>query len=221
MSFFGKRRANGSATGKTRYPTVADVYGYVKRARLGDQNASANLQIIEGAAKRGDAQSIVLQREALKYIAANPPETVDVGAETGGALSTLATPVALDPDALLAVLCFLPHSGDSGALESAVVLLSQGPEVSTSLIGSVQAAVPDAYKTAFQEGAAHAGEDSELGRAAASFGADPQAAGYLCAGHCLGLARRIQQVRVGAPFDTLSADVGWELDPPAPNRFNK
>jgi hypothetical protein len=189
--------------------TGQDAIDNVVRARLGDQNAQGWLQELGERARKGEGWARGPYNAALAYMTENPPDSPDIGAESGGALSDLMMP--LDPDALLAVLCFLPHSGDSGVLEAAVVALSHGPEVSTGRMGALQAKVPPPALPAFRQGLAFAGEDDVADQMEKC---DPETLSYLGAGHCLGMARRIQQVRAGAPFDTLSADVGWELDSP-------
>ena len=199
-----------------------DAIGNVKRARLGDQNAQGWLQELGDRARKGETWAQAPYKTAMSYMAQNPAESADIGAESGGALSALTVP--LDPDDLLTALCFLPHAGDTGTLEAAIVLLCHGPGVSTGKIGELQARVPPANLPAFRHGLAFAGEDQTVDAMAT---VDPQNLSYLCAGHCLGMARRIQQIRDGAPFDTLSADIGWELDGPMPNagrggpHFNK
>jgi hypothetical protein len=214
-------RSLASAFGIDTSPRISadDVIGNVKRARLGDQNAQGYLQELGDHARKGAPWAQAPQKVVLAYLAQNPVESADIGAESGGALSALTVP--LDPDGLLKALCFLPHAGDCGTLEAAIVLLCHGPGVSTGKIGELQARVPQQNLPAFRQGLAFAGEDETIDAMAKI---DPGNLSYLCAGHCLGMARRIQQVRDGAPFDTFSADIGWELDAPiqVPRRgFNK
>lgn len=190
----------------------SDAVGNVRRARLGDQNAQGWLQQLGDRARAGDTWAQAPYKTALAYMEANPAAPIDVGAESGGALSALTLP--LDPDALLTALCFLPHAGDSGTLEAAIILLCHGPDIGTPRIGELQARVPPQNLPAFRQGLAFAGEDETVDAMAK---VDPANLSYLCAGHCIGMARRLQQIRDGAPFDTLSADIGWELNGPDSN----
>jgi hypothetical protein len=180
----------------------------VDRARAGDQNAMGMIQEIGRNARAGFGAAAEPYRVIMGYIRANPAGPAPgaaravMGAETAQSLSLLAQPV--DPDTLLRVLCFIPRSGDEGVLEAACVLLAGGPDVDPPRVSAVQSRLPAPLHPAFQFG---------LGADAMKAGdLDAATVGAVCAGHCLGFARRVQGVvRRGMPLSFLHPDVGWEV----------
>jgi hypothetical protein len=198
---------------------VQKLHDLVDRGRHGDQNALGMIEEVRKNAHGGLQRAKESWKVLMAYMQANPVRSATVGAQTGAALSALREP-GLDPQTILRILCFLPHSGDPGALEAACVILSSGPPMSTDRVRALDEQVIPPLKPPFHFGLEEAGNDGIFGGEGQP-GPDPVHVGYICAGHCLGIARRIQQVKGGAPFEMLSPEVGWELDPRSPMRFSK
>ena len=202
--------------------TVEKLHGLVDRGRCGDQNALALIEEVRKNAHGGIRKAQESLRVILAYMSENPVKPTTLGTETSMALGALRDP-GLDPQNILRILCFLPHSGDTGALEAACVILAGGPPMSVDRVKALDEQVIPPLKPPFHFGLEAAGDDNLFG-GDGSHGApppDPVQVGYISAGHCIGLARRIQQVRGGAPFEMISPELGWELDPRQPLRMNK
>lgn len=203
--------------------TVEKLHGLVDRGRCGDQNALATIEEVRKNAHGGMRKAQESLRVILAYMSENPVKPTTLGTETSMALGALRDP-GLDPQNILRILCFLPHSGDTGALEAACVILAGGPPMSVDRVKALDEQVIPPLKPPFHFGLEAAGDDNLFGGGDGSHGApphDPVQVGYISAGHCIGLARRIQQVRGGAPFEMISPELGWELDPREPLRMNK
>jgi hypothetical protein len=182
----------------------------VDRARHTDQNAIGMIEEVRRNAEGGVKRA----KESLNYILWYGQQTagddVDVGAEpfderTRKALSLLKLP-NLSPQEILHILCFIPHAGDGRALEAACVILSGGPPMSAPRVAELDSQVIPPYKPAFHFGLSESGSDKLLGDCT-----DPRIIAYICAGHCIGMTRKLQQVRGGAPFAMVSPEVGFEL----------
>lgn len=182
-----------------------ELVNLVERARHCDQNAMAMIDETRKNAEGGIQRAQESMKVILEIIH-NSPVKSPMGAETRTALSFLQNP-SLDPQSILHILCFIPHSGDLRALEAACVILSSGPPMSANRVTELDKQVVDPYKPAFHFGLEAAGDSDLFAQVS-----DPVNLGYVCAGHCIGMSRRIQQIRGGAPFSMLSADIGWELD---------
>lgn len=191
------------------------IHQLVDRARSGDQNAMGMIDETRLNAQGGLKRAQDSMREVFAYIQIKPARS-PMGEETKEALSYLKNP-NLDPQSILHILCFLPHTGDVRALEAACVILAGGSPMSADRIAALDSQVIDEYKPAFHFGIDQAtmnvgGGLSPYAEGGPSQNPDPVTLGYLCSGACIGLTRRIQQIRGGAPFSMLSPLIGWELD---------
>lgn len=65
-----------------------------------------------------------------------------------------------------------------------------------------------AWKDTFLFAVDNAGDDEALGTAMREVG--PASAPYLCAGHCIGMGRKIRAALEGQP-EALSEPIAWEL----------
>ena len=180
----------------------------VDRADCGDQNAMGLIEQIGRNARGGHAVAQASHAVIVEYARAKPKRRLGpVSGDTRALLQALRAP-NLPPPALLALLCALPSTEEEGGPEAACVLLAAGPVVSAPAIRAVQACLPPECHEAFEYGLANSGDPQAM-RA----GKERLPPGPLCAGECLGHARRLQAIRQGAPLGFLSADMGWELDP--------
>ncbi len=184
------------------------------RARKGDQNAMAQIEQVGKNARAGQDRAKKVYALISQYIHEHPLEG-SLSPETQNVLASLSHP-DVDPTGILHCLCFLPQSGDPGAIEAACVLLANGPNVNAARLAEIRACVEPALLQAFDHGLANAGDAEKVQGAKASMNGEPNQTGALCAGNCLGIARKIQLFRSGKSATVMGADIGLELCPECP-----
>jgi hypothetical protein len=186
----------------------------VDRGRHGDQNALALLENMGSNARAGLPAAQEPYKVVLEYARKTSPADMgafpsvpDVPDRVLQGMSCLRDPNC-PPPVVLRTLCDLLPYAQTGAVECACVLLCDCRPVDEKLIAAVQQCLSGQSRPSFQEGIARAGSGDEL-RKTISAGAEPAA---VLAGHALGVARRWQAVKMGAPLSFLSEDVSWELE---------
>jgi hypothetical protein len=188
---------------------IIGAQSLAERSRYGDQNAMGMIEQIRKNAEGGSDVARNSYAIILQYIQEHPAEGAQVGAETAQALGVLKDP-DIDPPTLLRALCFLPQCGDPGAIEGAICILSFGPAINTARIAEVSKVVPPTSLPTFKYGLANAADQKALAPVQAQVNGPDM--GYLCAGHAMGTARRIQLARMPASKPAvLGADIGCEF----------
>lgn len=175
----------------------------VIRAREGDQNAMGILFLLGKQAKEGNGKAARAVQEIQRYIAANPARPT-FGVEHAQDTPLLAklnhfTQTEDDNQYCMAVVRIVPLCS-----ERAITVLSHGPDVFHD---------EQRLKTL---SCSFGGEDETgaFGYGLIGEEIDPQTEGQAKAWHvgrCVGLARKIQAVRIGAPLAVLNPRVAWEL----------
>jgi hypothetical protein len=180
----------------------------VERARAGDQNAVAMIAMVGQNARQGNPRAKSAYALILEFIQKNSPKSI-MGAETAEALGVLKEP-SNPLESVFNVLCNLPILGDPLAIQAACVILGNGPAWSKPKVKSIDASLAGAEQNLFRYGFDNAASQKQLQPIAQQL--PKEAIGFLCAGHCIGSARKIQLARLPqVPVSVLSADVGWEL----------
>jgi hypothetical protein len=178
----------------------------VVRARLFDQNAMAILKEMAANAERGDPTARAGLAQVREYIRRHPAEDSTLTDDAAHALGVVKDP-RNPPQAVLTALGSLPSVGCKEDVKTACALLAIGPAVTEEYVSAFcDAAGP--WKETVLYGYNNAGDDVKLATAARELGRE--GAGPLCAGHCLGMAQRIQQVAAGEP-GALGGPVAWEV----------
>lgn len=175
----------------------------VIRSREGDQNAMGILFMLGKQAKQGNRKAARAVQEIQRYIQANPVKS-SFGAEVpndGPLLKKLNHFTQTDDNReyCMAVVKLVPLCS-----ERAITILSHGPDVFHDELRL------QCLSTSF------GGEDETgaFGYGLIGEEIDPQTDGQAKAWHvgrCIGLARKIQAVRIGAPLGVLNPRVAWEL----------
>ena len=180
----------------------------VRRARVGDQNAVAIIVKTGENARAGNSKAKSAYGYILDYIKNNPASS-PMGAEDYQNLGILVAAGHNPPSAVIQTLCNLPNSGNSDIITNAVVALANACPWGKERIGvydSIFAGDPNSHKV-WQFGYTFS-NSPELSKVKM----DRSTAGILCAGHCIGTARKIQLARVPKiPVSVLGKQVGWEL----------
>lgn len=180
----------------------------VRRARVGDQNALAIIVKTGENARAGQQIAKSAYSYILDYIKNNPAPS-PMGAEDIQNLGILRAAGQNSPQAVCHTLFNLPNSGNNDVISAAIVALSQACPWGKERIGvydSMFAGDPNTHK---------------LWRFGYTFSSSPELskvkldknnAGILCAGHCIGTARKIQLARLpNIPVSVLGKQIGWEL----------
>jgi len=183
--------------------------GIVERGRLGEQNSQAMIDVIGQGARAGDPKYKIAYKMVMDYMLAHPNKDPGVGADVKKALSAVKSNQASAP-ATLATLKALPASGDPKLIGCAIVALSRGPRLTVDRIALLDAACSAADQPFFQSGVAASNDSKALAQIGADAAGD-SAIGALCAGHCVGTARRIQMVAAGESVGILSRGIAWEF----------
>ena len=178
----------------------------VVRARHYDQNAMAMLKEIAANAAKGDPVASSALEQVKLYIARHPTESV-VTEEASHALGVLKDP-RNPPQALLSALGSLPSVGCKEDVQAACAILAIGPEVTEEYVQEFCSAA-GVWKDTLLYGIQNAGDDEKLGMALSELG-PKGGAPALCAGHCIGMAKRLQAASHG-DVAALGNPVGWEL----------
>jgi hypothetical protein len=183
----------------------------VQRARNFDQNSMAMLKEVADNAARGDPTAQSALRHVKEYIATHPAEeaieAMGITDEAARALGVLKDPRNA-PATLVKALATLPTVGVKEDVTTACSILAVGPLLTDEVLSSLCAAAGP-WKSTVAFGIECAGDEGKL--AAANREVTPHGgAGYLCAGHCLGMARRIQEAASGN-VAAIGAEVAWEM----------
>jgi hypothetical protein len=182
------------------------------RARAGDQNAVAQIAVVRDKAQAGDRDYQVAWRMLYEYMTRNPPRYAEMGAEESYALGILKAADQNDPFLVATTLASLPQYGTPSLIQTATVALSQASPWTNARVRAIEDSYPDPNeKDVFRFGVFN-GPDGKKIKPIASRLSPPQV-GTLCAGYCLGTARKIQLARLGnvPPSRVLGSDIGWEL----------
>ena len=181
----------------------------VDRARAGDQNAMGILAKIGENAKAGNPKAKSAYALVMDYCKQHPVQNAIMGAEAQQALGILKQ--ADNPlDQILSVLCSLPVIGDPLCIQAACVLLANGPPWNKPKVKQADALLAGAERNLFRFGVENSTDNSKIQPVAKTV--PPDAIGFLCAGHCIGTARKIQLARLPqVPVSIINGDIGWEL----------
>lgn len=183
--------------------------GIVERARLGEQNSMSMIDVIGQGARKGDPKYQIAYKLVMNYMLQHPNKDAAIGADVKKGLAALKSNQASAP-ATLNVLKALPLSGDPKLIGAAIIILSRGPRWTVERIGAIDAVCSDEDRPYFLSGISASNNEKQLAQIGAEQ-ASSSAMGALCAGHCVGTARRIQMVANGEPVATLSESIAWEF----------
>lgn len=198
----------------------------VDRARLGEQNAQAMLVAVRQNAERGIPRAKLMLALCLAY--AKAPQSTALATvgndraiqkDSHGPISTLKRALAGCQNAnhyAATVATHVPAAGGSMlAAQSAATALSHGPTINGEMLTCCKQAIGSGpAQNLFVNGyklSANPGKVLELASAVAQETKDPELMRALQTGYSLGLAKRLQAVRGGAPLKVLSSQVAWEL----------
>jgi hypothetical protein len=180
----------------------------VDRGRHGDQNALALLEEMGKNARAGLPAAQEPYRIVLEYAQGTTSEKGPaLPDEILNRMTCLRDP-SCPPHVVRDILCSLVPYAGSGAIECACVIICDCRAVDPAFVAAIQDTFPPQLRGSFQEGLTKAGESFEI-RKALDAGADT---GAVVAGNAIGIARRWQGVRRGAPLAFLSPNIGWELE---------
>jgi hypothetical protein len=178
----------------------------VRRARLFDQNAMAMIAAVRANAMKGDKTARSGIDAIMHYIKKNPVKS-PMGQEAAQVLSTLKHPNN-SPEVILTSLENLPYVGTQDDVLAACVILGFGRPLNNALIAQFLGCfADDVTKQVFSFGLQNAGTAKVSPEAVSD-----DYLGLLCAGHCIGMGRKIQLAKMpNMPISMVSADIGWEL----------
>ena len=177
----------------------------VRRARFYDQNAMGIIDEVRKNAAAGDPKAVSGFREIMAYIRSHPVEA-PLSEGAARALGTIKDP-RNTPDRVVDALGMLPGQGCKEDVLAACVILGAGPPITDEWLTEACAHVAE-WKDTFLFAVDNAGDDEALGTAMREVG--PASAPYLCAGHCVGMGRKIRAALEGQP-EALSEGIAWEL----------
>jgi hypothetical protein len=184
----------------------------VQRARAGDQNAMAMIAQVGSNARAGNQTARSAFSLIKQYISENPVQmTNSMGAEVQEALGVLKEPSNHDHiGEIWEILCKLPIIGDGPLIQTACVILGNGPQWTKGKIKAVDNSLVGAEQNLFRFGYDNSMDPKRIRPIAQKL--SKESVGPLCAGHCIGTARRIQLARMPqVPVSVLSPEIGWEL----------
>jgi hypothetical protein len=187
----------------------------VERARAGDQVARAIIGMTGENARSGHPVAKKGYTYILDYIKKNPIKSIKtrygIGVEGMKALSEIEAQPS--DERLLDVLCSLPVIGDHIVIQGACTLLGNGPAWTKERVIEIKKPLGDKEANLFQYGYAFGSEARKIRPVAKQL--PKEAIGYLCAGHCIGSARKMQLAKnPQVPIGILSKEIGWELGSP-------
>lgn len=177
----------------------------VRRARFFDQNAMGILKEMRENADRGDVRARGGLREVMSYIDNHPVEA-PLSEGAARALGTIKDPRNV-PSTVVDALGSLPGQGCKDDVLAACVIMGLGPPITDEWLAQA-CEHAGAWKDTFLFAVDNAGDDEALGTAMREVG--PASAPYLCAGHCIGMGRKIRMALEGQP-EALSEPIAWEL----------
>jgi hypothetical protein len=182
----------------------------VERARAGDQNAMAMLAMVGERAREGVPKARSAFGAVQKYISEHPAplDQWEEGAQLIGVLKNPENP----DDGIFETLLSLPQYQDARLINTACVVLSHGYPWSKERIHGIDALMEAGSdpQRQYRFGIAHAGNGRMIGPAMSEL--PDELVGFLCAGHCIGTARKLQLLRrPDTSPGILCKDVEWEL----------
>ena len=180
----------------------------VRRSRAGDQVAMDTLGLIAQNAQRGNPTAKSALAHVLDYIKAHPAK-VAMGMEDKQYLGILRAAGHNNPEIVVGALSRIPQSGNPDTISSAVVALSNACPWGKNRIGAYDSVfagnpyVHQLWRFGYQFSGSPELQNQQF---------DAKSIGIVCAGHCIGSARKIQMARLkGIPVSVLGAQIGWEL----------
>lgn len=187
------------------------------RARAGDQNAMKEIVAVREGAMRGDPDARRRFDLLLQYGQAHPlalsegTKSATMSGEERHALGILRAADQNDPRAVMAAL---HHVHRPDAIRAACVALSHQQPWTDPRLATFEGILPDEPRRVVFREAVRAAPDRERIDAVRRY--IPQdlhraSIGSLCAGYCLGTARKFQLGRLPrSPISVIGADIGWE-----------
>lgn len=212
----------------------AAAHDLVDRARLGEQNAQATLIQIREAAQSDNPRAKAAYEMCVNYANKQPLSQSLVGPDRREA-KRLGTPNAdkmLDgpvtalgravakaqnaPHYAATVLSHVPAvGGDMQSSQCAATALSHGPAINDNLLVTIKGAIGPAHaQSMFVAGvklSANPRKVLEFAKAVAQKTKDGSLLQALQTGYTVGLAKRLQAIRKGAPLKIFSVLVAWEM----------
>jgi hypothetical protein len=184
----------------------------VLRARHGDQNAMAILDQVGKNARAGSLTAINAYQYILDFIQKNPGNS-GIGSEAAKPLGIVKAAGSNEPATVLSALCSLPEYGNPEVISTAVIFLANAclwNKQRVSVVDSVFAGDPASHQL-WRSGYLFSGNKPQLDAACRQIG-DKKGVGIICAGHCIGSARKLQLARLpNVPLSVLGPNVGFEL----------
>ena len=184
----------------------------VDRARAGDQNAAAQIMVVRDKARSGDPQYQIAAKMLYQYMLANPVKNVQMSGEEVYKLGILRAADQNDPFVVASTLYSLPEYKHPELIRAATVALSHQQPWNNSRVRILEQAFPNEdAQSLFRYGVANGPDGKKIKPLAQRL--HPSQIGSLCAGYCVGTARRIQLARLPkAPVSrVMGPDIGWEL----------
>jgi hypothetical protein len=193
-------------------------------ARAGDQNAMKQLVKIRDEAVAGDPAMRRAYDRLMEYgkqhpmgnsgVPGVPQGGASMGAEERHALGIIRAADRNDPRAVMAALHRLPQYGHSDSIRAACVALAHNQPWTDPRLASFEGLIPDEpRRMVFRHAIRVAPSRRRIDEIRQSIPADMQGEsnGSLCAGYCLGTARKFQLARMPqSPVSVMGADIGWE-----------
>lgn len=190
-------------------------------ARAGDQNAMKQLVKIRDAAVAGDPAMRRAYDRLMEYGRQHPMGggnsgvvSSSMGAEERHALGIIRAADKNDPRAVMAALHRLPRYGHPDSVRAACVALAHAQPWTDPRLGSFEGLLPDEpRRLVFRHAVRVAPHRRRIDELRASIPAElhGETSGTLCAGYCLGTARKFQLARMpSSPVSIMGADIGWE-----------
>jgi hypothetical protein len=178
----------------------------VKRARYGDENAMAIIANVGKNARAGHTVAKSAYSYILDFIKRNPAPS-PMGAEECNYIGVFRAAGDNDPGLVARALCTIPASGNPDLISASIVALSNSCPWDKNRVST--------YDSIF------GGEANRYWRFGYAFSGSPELQkhrftgpeiGVVCAGPCIGTARKIQLARLkGMPISVLGKQVGWEF----------
>ncbi len=191
------------------------------RARAGDQNAMKDLGKVRERAMAGDPHFKRAHEYLLRYGQAHPlnensgvTRSASMGAEERHALGIIRAADRNDPRAVMAALHSLPVYGHPESIRAACVALAHQQPWTDPRLAAFEGLLPDEpRRLVFRHIIRVAPSRTAVDGIRATIPADlaGETNGTLCAGYCLGTARKFQLARLPkSPVSVMGADIGWE-----------
>jgi hypothetical protein len=191
-------------------------------ARAGDQNAMKQLVKIKDAAVAGDMAMRRAYDRLMAYGRAHPlgahgdnsGVSSNMGAEERHALGILRAADQNDPRVVMSALHRLPRYGHPESVRAACVALAHQKAWTDPRLATFEGLLPDeprrvVFRHAIRVAPSRRRIDELRQQIPAQMAGET--IGSLCAGYCLGTARKFQVARMPqSPVSVMGADIGWE-----------